>query len=393
MTTQTIDQLLRENEELRGRLEEAEDALRALRAGEVDAVLVEAGREQVFTLESADKPYRLLVEQMPQGAATLTVEGAILYCNRHFADLLMRPLQALLGKLIHDFVAPDSRPFFEILLCDGQTGEVRGEVTLQRADGTPVPVYLGVNALEEGALGLCLIVTDLTEQEARKKAERFADHIVQLQQVTTALSEAVSVTQVAEVIITRGLAALGANAGVVVRLTDDGTEFGTLCVAGYPPEVARVWTRFPADAPLPLADAVRLRQPVVLKTLAEQNARYPELARLKAFEADGALVALPLLVRGRPVGAMRLAFPSPRNCSAEDLAYMQTVAQQCAQALERARLYDAEKQARGKAEQEVQERKRAEEALRESETRRPTAARPSSWPPWPTNSATRSPRS
>jgi PAS domain-containing protein len=85
MTPLSIGQLLREN--LRRRVEEAEDALQALRAGEVDAVLVEAGRERVYTLETADKPYRLLVEQVPQGAATLTADGAIIYCNRRFAEL------------------------------------------------------------------------------------------------------------------------------------------------------------------------------------------------------------------------------------------------------------------------------------------------------------------
>ena len=114
---------------MRRRLEEAEDALRALRAGEVDAVLVEAEREQVYTLETADKPYRLLVEQMPHGAATLTADGAIIYCNRRFAELLGRPLHSLLGKPIRDFVAPDSRPLLEALLRDGLTAEVQGEVT------------------------------------------------------------------------------------------------------------------------------------------------------------------------------------------------------------------------------------------------------------------------
>ena len=73
MTTQPVDQLLCENEELRRRLEEVEETLRAIQGGEVDAVLVRAGREQVYTLESADRPYRLLVEQMPRAAATLTV--------------------------------------------------------------------------------------------------------------------------------------------------------------------------------------------------------------------------------------------------------------------------------------------------------------------------------
>ena len=95
MTTQPIDQLLQENKDLRRRLEEAEDALRALRTGEADAVLVEAGGEQVFTLESADKAYWLLVAQMPHPAATLTTDGTIISCNRRFADLLLRPIASL----------------------------------------------------------------------------------------------------------------------------------------------------------------------------------------------------------------------------------------------------------------------------------------------------------
>ena len=102
---------------------------------------------------------------MPHGAATLTVEGAILYCNRHFADLLGRTLASLLGASIHPFVRPASRPLFEALPARAQAAGTQGEVTLQRGDGTEVPVYLGVNALREGAVGLCLMVTDLTQQK------------------------------------------------------------------------------------------------------------------------------------------------------------------------------------------------------------------------------------
>src|SRR5436190_6009082 len=138
--THEIDHLLRENEALRLRLEEAEETLRAIRAGEVDAVVVEVESEQVFTLESADRPYRLLVEQMPQGAATLTVDGTILYCNRHFASLLGRPLSTLLGTSIGDFVSPASLQFFEALLQHAEQTRTEGEVVLQRADGSVVPV-------------------------------------------------------------------------------------------------------------------------------------------------------------------------------------------------------------------------------------------------------------
>jgi len=90
MSTPDIDQLLRENRELRERMQDAEDAVRALRAGEADALFVDSGGEQVYTLELPDKPYRLLVEQMHQGAATLTTDGKIIYCNARFIDLLRR---------------------------------------------------------------------------------------------------------------------------------------------------------------------------------------------------------------------------------------------------------------------------------------------------------------
>jgi PAS domain S-box-containing protein len=172
MTALSNDQLLRENEDLRRRLEEVEEAVRALRAGEVDAVLVEAERAQVFTLETPDKPYQLLVEQMPRGAATLTAEGAIISCNRRFADLLRRPLHSLLGKPLDAFVTPGSRSLLEALLREGRTVEAQREVILQRDDATPVPVYLGVSALREGALGLCLMVTDLTEQRHYLELQR-----------------------------------------------------------------------------------------------------------------------------------------------------------------------------------------------------------------------------
>ncbi|MFL6224349.1 MAG: PAS domain-containing protein, partial [Actinomycetes bacterium] len=172
MTTLTTDELLRENEELRRRLEEAEDAVRAIRAGEVDAVLVGAGPEQVYTLEAPHQAYRLVVERMLHAAATLTAEGVVIYANRRLADLLDRPVPALIGKPVHAFVAPDDWPPLDALLRDGRAAEAQGEVILRRADGTPLPLYLGVGPLREGALGLCLTLADLTEQRQYHELQR-----------------------------------------------------------------------------------------------------------------------------------------------------------------------------------------------------------------------------
>ena len=84
------EELLTELQTLRLRLEEAEETLRAIAAGEVDALVVDGpDGEQIFTLQGADHPYRLMVENMREGALTINHEGIIVYCNDSFAAWLV----------------------------------------------------------------------------------------------------------------------------------------------------------------------------------------------------------------------------------------------------------------------------------------------------------------
>ena len=163
--TPTFDDLKRENDALRQRLDEAEQAIRTIQAGHVGAVRTGNGSGPV---ESPDLPYRLLVDQMTQGAATLTTDGTILSCNRHFATLFGKSLPDLVGVSLQDFVTSDHQAYFTTLLREAQTASAQGEVLLQRGDGSLMPVFLGVNALQEGAAGLCLMVTDLTDVKRRE---------------------------------------------------------------------------------------------------------------------------------------------------------------------------------------------------------------------------------
>jgi PAS domain S-box-containing protein len=202
----------------------------------------------------------------------------------------------------------------------------------------------------------------------RQQAEAL-DRLTRLQALTAALSEAVTSEQVADAILAQAVAVLGASAGVVSRLSEDGRELVTVHATGYPAEVVSAWSRFPADARLPLCDAVRKRQAVLLANRAERDARYPEVTRLSGVLAEGAVAALPLLVRGGAIGGIGLRFPTKRDFTEQDRAFLLTAAGLCAQALERARLYDTERAARERAERESAERRRADEALRESEAR------------------------
>lgn len=151
---------------LRLRLEEAEETIRAIRNGAVDAFVVEVpSGARVYTLETADRPYRLLVEEMQQGAITLSDTGSIAYCNRRFADLVGRSPEKLMGIKFSDFVPVEAQGFYEKLLQQGRLSCSQGETHLRKSDATLVPVFLTLNALpaDTGA-AIGLLVTDLTTQ-------------------------------------------------------------------------------------------------------------------------------------------------------------------------------------------------------------------------------------
>src|ERR1700684_3050542 len=103
-------QLAAENKDLRARLERAEESVREILSGESDALFGSgADVAQLFTLNGADQSYRTLIENMSEGALTLTPEGLILYANRRFAQMLGTPLGKVIGSEIHTWVAPGGR--------------------------------------------------------------------------------------------------------------------------------------------------------------------------------------------------------------------------------------------------------------------------------------------
>ncbi len=160
---------------LRARLAEAEDMLRAIRQGEIDALVVEgAAGNQVYTLHSAEEPYRNLVEQMQEGAAVVTEGGDVLFANARFAALVAEPLELVLGSRIDRFVNPPDRAEFHALLG---AGSGRHRCSLVGAEGRPFEVSLSLTTTAWGSGNrLNLIVTDLSEvleaNKGRVRAER-----------------------------------------------------------------------------------------------------------------------------------------------------------------------------------------------------------------------------
>lgn len=162
-----------ELEELRQRLQEAEETLDAIRNGTVDALVVSGAEgEKVFTLEGAEHPYRVLVESMNEGAVSLSLDGTVLYCNSAFSRLVGVPLDRIMGRDLCDFVPAEKREMLKTLIAQGCEQAVRAEMILVPAAGENLPTQFSLNPVNlEESPSIGLVVTDLSDRKRNEQAE------------------------------------------------------------------------------------------------------------------------------------------------------------------------------------------------------------------------------
>lgn len=156
-------------------LSQAESILRALRAGEVDALVVEDadGVQRVYTLETVDLLYRNLVESMTEGAALLDDSGRIVYANEQLSRLIGMRTDQILGTPFCEWFAVGEQEIFAKHLARATSTGVRTELTLHARDGRDIPVLVGIGlASEQGQITHCVTLTDLTEQKDRDEQVR-----------------------------------------------------------------------------------------------------------------------------------------------------------------------------------------------------------------------------
>src|SRR5262245_24523274 len=191
------------------------------------------------------------------------------------------------------------------------------------------------------------IETALRASETRYRG--LAARTSRLHTLSSALSEAVTVDAVARAVITHGRIVAGATAGEVMLLVDDGSFLETLYGESTDPHAAEP-RRTPVEDGLCAAEAVRTRRPVFVKSLTEWQDRYWRSASIAADGGYESSATMPLLVEGVPIGVLAFHFTVPVNFDDDYQALLTSVAQHCAQALDRARLYESTQRARADAE-------------------------------------------
>jgi PAS domain S-box-containing protein len=168
--------------ELSARLAEAEETLRAIGSGEVDAVVV-AGKsgDQVFTLHGEDQVYRLLIESMNEGALTLTADKVIIFANRCFARMVKCPLEQVVGSSFRRFLSVKDQAELRSLMKKAAKSGTKIQLTLQAGKEAGTPVQISVRELPANGsrrLTIGMVVTDLTEARRTESLLRSLTHRV-----------------------------------------------------------------------------------------------------------------------------------------------------------------------------------------------------------------------
>lgn len=299
-----------------------------------------------------------IFENMTEGVLVADMRGNMLYFNR-----------AALELHGHQSLAEVQRPLTEIEAgwdlydLEGSRLPIR-EWPISRAMRGPFTDYeLRVRRIDTGREFIgsyngalvydrdgqpSLVVVTLEDITRRKRDEVRTAHLYQLAQ---ALSSVVTVEQVAEAILDEMLAGIGA-AGGYFGVIDEAQKAITLFSGRNIPEAQRQrFSTIPLDSRLPLAEAARTGQPVWVESTQEIAARYSAMQSLLELPAGFAFACLPLIAHGRTLGVLAIGWPYDRPISADERVFLMAVGNQCAQALERARLYEVETAARRAAEE------------------------------------------
>ncbi len=200
---------------------------------------------------------------------------------------------------------------------------------------------------------LLTAVSNTARESARvsEREGRVRQRTERLNRISNALVAAVSAQAIAEVVSGEASEAVGARAATFGLLTDDNTMFEIELHSGVAEDVVAQWHRFPNLGSLPFPHVVRTQQPLFVGTCAEYARRFPSIAEQYARHGFQASAILPLSTNGRVLGALSLEFGEPREFPDDECAFLTTIANQTALALDRARLYEQEQAARTEAEQ------------------------------------------
>jgi PAS domain S-box-containing protein len=310
----------------------------------------------------AQRRFAAVVASSSDAILTKSAQGIITSWNAAAERLYGYTEEEAVGRPISILIPSTRRGEEREILRRVMGGETIAHYETERVrkDGDLIIVSLSVSPVRDADGAIVEAAVIARDISATRRMQRQRER---LQAVSSALSEAIGPEQVVDAVLTQGFAAVDADAAVVALTVPGSRRLRLLGMRGYRPELARQMRELTVDSPLPLSEAIRTGRPVWIEDGGDAARRYPDEAARFELERESVVAALPLIARGHTIGALGLRFRRAKQVDADERAFMVTLAHQCAQAVERARLFDAEQRARRHAEEA---RRRAEYLARAS---------------------------
>ena len=324
---------------VRERLASLDTAIADAQGGHADAAvgivqhgpgkqLMDEARRQIAALQASEETFlaaRQRSEEAWRRAAVL-----ILAIGTLVAGLLALLVNRNFDRALHDRrVALDESHSANERLQD-QAMELE-----QQAEAAQLAAFEAEQATEQAQTALH------AAEESERRAER-------LQAATEALSSALSLSDVAALIIDQAIAALGASSGALAAMSDDGRALRFMALRGI--SNLAVGDTVPLDAALPVSTAMREARAIILERPEQVREGFPDVVPRHATDGVQSVAAIPMENRGRVLGALLIRFNVPHVFSSADRSFMSALSRIAAEAFERARLFEGERSARTAAE-------------------------------------------
>jgi signal transduction histidine kinase len=336
------------------------------------AHLTLSGFADLCMIETADETHalaRVVVAHDPKKADMLREMRLLYPPHPERADIPLRVLRtgkaewipdvsdALLENIAHDadhLRMLKSLAFRSLIVAPLRVrGRAIGTALLAQAGSsrrfTPDDLDLAEDLARRVALAIDNAALHKADERARRVAQHAAERIGRLQIVTAALSGALTSASAAEVLIGQGSSAVGADGGFVRLLTPDAAQLELIAAAGYSEAFLHSQAKVPLAGNDPSVEAFRSREARYFASGDAVDASSREFRAEHEASGHEAIAFLPLHGHRRMIGVMALSFSAPRNFDDDDRESLATLAGQGSQAIERAQLYEAERDARAAA--------------------------------------------